>query len=244
MRNKNDIIDTKKKYFRKFPAPVRKKALEDILDIRKFEIDMYWKRATYFWAFIGAALGGYIASLRDSEPTNLHRKGQFILITLGILFSWCWYLVNRGSKFWQENWEKHLDIMEDNRESPSPLYKMTIQRDFYKKRWCCPHKAYPFSVSKINILLSFFIFLLWLVIDSNFIYVNWSHFVPGLSRCHFLRDFYLYFLPPWWNLYTILLLFQIVSAAILVFYGRTDISITYIDFELRRVENKRDRKSE
>jgi hypothetical protein len=30
-------------------------ALQTALDVRKFEIDLYWKRATYFWPFI--ALG-------------------------------------------------------------------------------------------------------------------------------------------------------------------------------------------
>lgn len=53
-------IKTKEKYFEKFPAPVRKKALENILDIRKFEIEMYWKRATYFWTFIGAVFVGIL----------------------------------------------------------------------------------------------------------------------------------------------------------------------------------------
>ncbi|QNR65148.1 hypothetical protein IAQ67_14620 [Paenibacillus peoriae] len=37
----------------------QKKALEMALDIRKFEIDLYWKRATYFWAFIAATFAGY-----------------------------------------------------------------------------------------------------------------------------------------------------------------------------------------
>ncbi len=37
-----------------------KKALELALEIRKFEIELYWKRATYFWAFITIALAGYV----------------------------------------------------------------------------------------------------------------------------------------------------------------------------------------
>ena len=28
-------------------------------DIRKFEIELYWKRATYYWTFIAAAFAGY-----------------------------------------------------------------------------------------------------------------------------------------------------------------------------------------
>ena len=33
------------------------------MDIRKFEIDLYWKRAAYFWAFIAATFAGYFALL-------------------------------------------------------------------------------------------------------------------------------------------------------------------------------------
>jgi len=29
-----------------------KEAYNVALDIRKFEIDLYWKRATYFWGFL------------------------------------------------------------------------------------------------------------------------------------------------------------------------------------------------
>ena len=36
-------------------SKLREKALDLALDIRKFEIELYWKRAAYFWGFIGAA---------------------------------------------------------------------------------------------------------------------------------------------------------------------------------------------
>lgn len=34
-------------------------ALKMALDTRKFEIELYWKRATYFWAFIALAFGAF-----------------------------------------------------------------------------------------------------------------------------------------------------------------------------------------
>src|SRR5690242_11288650 len=37
----------------------RKRALDSALDIRKFEIEHYWKRATYFWTLIAAAFTAY-----------------------------------------------------------------------------------------------------------------------------------------------------------------------------------------
>ena len=35
------------------------RALAHALDIRKFEIQLYWTRAAYFWTFIGASLAAY-----------------------------------------------------------------------------------------------------------------------------------------------------------------------------------------
>jgi Na+/melibiose symporter-like transporter len=78
------------------------KALTLALDIRKFEIELYWKRATYFWTFIAAAFAAYaiVYSRADSkdDPWLL-----LVFSCLGFLFSSAWYLVNRGSKFWQNN---------------------------------------------------------------------------------------------------------------------------------------------
>lgn len=42
------------------------KALEQAHDIRKFEIDLYWKRAAYFWTFIAATFAGYFLLQKDN----------------------------------------------------------------------------------------------------------------------------------------------------------------------------------
>ena len=62
-----------------------------------------------------------------------------ILISLGLIFSVAWILVISGSKHWQENWGKHLDILEDY--IAGPLYK-TI---YYSKLF--------YSVSSILLLV-------------------------------------------------------------------------------------------
>ena len=38
-------------------------ALQHALDIRKFEISLYWQRGTYFWTLIAATFAGYFAVL-------------------------------------------------------------------------------------------------------------------------------------------------------------------------------------
>jgi lipopolysaccharide export LptBFGC system permease protein LptF len=95
-------------------------ALAIALDIRKFEIELYWKRATYFWSFLAVTLAGYFGLLVAKDLPST-RQGEALLTVscvscLGVVFSVAWYFVNRASKFWQENWEKHVDLLEDARE--------------------------------------------------------------------------------------------------------------------------------
>lgn len=148
-------------YWKLFPKDeeTTKLRLEKILDIRKFEIELYWKRAAYFWTFIAAALTGYGLTITSKSPDpNYQTKFQFLLICLGIVFSFAWYLVNRASKFWQENWEKHLDLTEDS--IIGPLYKTTINKKTYSSFWNLT-SPYAASVSKINQILSLFILSIW-----------------------------------------------------------------------------------
>jgi hypothetical protein len=132
------------------------RALALALDIRKFEIDLYWKRATYFWAFIAAAFAGYALTYRAGTT---HEPWLSLLFSsLGLVFSFAWYLANRGSKFWQNNWERHVDLLEDM--TLGPLYKVVA---------ITPEKnpltaAGPFSVTKINQMLSLFVTAVWLLL--------------------------------------------------------------------------------
>ncbi len=136
------------------PKGTIEKTFDLALEIRKFEIDLYWKRATYFWAFLAIALAGYF-SILTSKDLDRDRRGEALLIItcLGLVFSVAWYFVNRASKFWQENWEKHVDLLED--AVVGPLYK-TVLADadiLFWKLW----GPYQFSVSKLNQLLSLFV---------------------------------------------------------------------------------------
>jgi hypothetical protein len=127
------------------------------LQIRQFEIELYWKRTTYFWTLIAAAFAGYFA-LASSDKSAVHPGLLFLVSCIGLVLSTSWYLVNRGSKYWQENWERHVDALED--EFAGPLYKTTISNEQFC--WYKFWKGYPFSVSKVNQLTSLFIALVWL----------------------------------------------------------------------------------
>jgi hypothetical protein len=139
-------------------------AFKQASDIRKFEIELYWKRAGYFWALIVVAFAGYF-SILGSDQAHMPSKFflSFIVGTIGFVFTFAWYLVNRGSKYWQENWENHLDLLED--EVTGPLYKTRLQRPF---EWSLPAilvtAPLPVSVSKINQWVSVFLLCIWLIL--------------------------------------------------------------------------------
>lgn len=156
---------THQEYLQKFSGTVNGptkdragKALDLALDIRKFEIELYWKRATYFWAFIAAALAGYSVVYKAGE-SNPNAWLSLLFCSLGLMFSTAWYLVNRGSKFWQNNWERHVDLLED--QVVGPLYK-TIARGVGEKNPLTAPAQY--SVSKINQMLSLFVVFVWLIL--------------------------------------------------------------------------------
>ena len=142
-------------------AQRRERALERALDTRKFEIDLYWKRAAYFWAFIGAAFAGFVA-IQASTATNKIDLAV-VLSCVGFVFSVGWLCVNRGSKHWQENWEKHVDMLED--EISGPLYKVVLTRGKPKGWREVGRHVFtgpsPLSVSKINQLISLYVSILW-----------------------------------------------------------------------------------
>ena len=148
-------------------------ALKHALEIRKFEIDLYWKRAAYFWTFIGASLAAYGLVATKSERSNPPLLVP--ICCLGFLFSLGWFLGNKGSKLWQENWENHVGMLEDH--VFGPLYKTVLVRPLphtssdrtplrVLRRWTAYVVSGPgeYSVSQINQVLSLTVTLLWVVL--------------------------------------------------------------------------------
>lgn len=133
--------------------------LKEALDIRKFEIELYWKRTTYYWAFVAVIFAGYFLLNTKGEGNNLGEI-KIIVAILGLLFSFGWYLSNRGSKYWQENWEKHVTLLQN--DYLGELYNTVLSWKNMKRRYI--FKSYPYSVSRINQILSFIISFVWVII--------------------------------------------------------------------------------
>lgn len=76
-------------------------------DVRKFEIDLFWRRSLFFWGFIGAALVAYGVMIRESDKSL-----PFAIACFGFVCSIAWTLANRGSKYWQEAWEQKVESVQ------------------------------------------------------------------------------------------------------------------------------------
>jgi hypothetical protein len=130
------------------------KAFNTALATRNFEIGLFWQRSLFFWGFIGAAFVGH-AALREAD-SNL----SLVLACFGLVCSFAWSLVNRGSKYWQESWETKVDKTED--EVTGPLFKLE-ESPQDKGIWLSSRR---YSVSKLTIALADYVVVMWLTLTA------------------------------------------------------------------------------
>jgi hypothetical protein len=111
----NVPLSANQKYFSRLQlpgsdaSPAHKAALARAHELRKFEIENYWKRSSYFWGFQLVAFGALALSAKDGK---FHPQIVLIVAVLGALAAFTAILSAKGSKFWQENWEAHVDFLE------------------------------------------------------------------------------------------------------------------------------------
>ena len=128
-------------------------AYEKAWENRNYEIDKFWSRGLYFWGFVAATFIAYTAII----TSNSDRVKEIItlgidisILALGVILSLAWLLVIKGSKRWQENWEKHIDYLENF--VSGPIYK-TI---FYQGR--------HYSVSKMSENVAWTVLGVWCIL--------------------------------------------------------------------------------
>jgi hypothetical protein len=137
-----------------------KRAFACAMEARRFEIQMYWTRTAYFWTLSAAALTGFFISFNKVDKLY-----TFVISCIGFILSLGWALANKGSKYWHENWENHVQMLEDS--VVGPLHKTLLYRqdearrlrfDFVSQVLTGPS---GFSVSKINSIFSWFFVMIW-----------------------------------------------------------------------------------
>lgn len=160
---KNGVLQTL--YYQKIA-----KVLEIAWNTRDFEIKRYWQRATYYWAFITSIFIAYVHVLNSSNLFVHHNLVLFLVILIGCVFSLAWVLTNISSKFWQNNWEYHINFLES--EISGIVYGTLL----YKK----DRKFHP-SISKINFAASCIILLVWITLLTHNLFWDYIKGLPILK---------------------------------------------------------------
>ena len=199
---------TEKKGDKTFPESL----LDRATHYRDFEIKASWERSKYFILFLGALFIAYYTmkqpSLADSmrlmfymvHPISTVPHWMFVLITgLGTIISFIWYWVNRGSKLIYENWEHHIDFIEEEYQLGN-ISRVHCWKPFY---WYKLLDTYPISPSKSNTLVSLLIsvsFLILFVYETGILdCVVWLCCKTDCVKCIlFFTFFYILFCLPVW----------------------------------------------
>lgn len=133
-------------------------------ETRKFEIDLLWRRAAYFWAFIASAFAAFGLAVANDELGLALLSGVF-----GLVSSLGWTVVNRGSRFWFLVWEKRTKDNEAAVVGDVEFFRDT-NPDEISDGW---FGGTRFSVSRTAIAFSDFVVVVWLVA------LGWQLFEPG-----------------------------------------------------------------
>jgi hypothetical protein len=141
--------------------------------------------------FIGLFFTGYFVVLDKVIDAKLSPIILIGISTIGFIFTFAWYFVNRGGKYWQENWEMHVDFLEDS--VIGPLYKIVKNPKYQPTKLLGDN---PYSVSRINHILNIVLMFVWIAL---FVF-SISKYFPCLKS----------FLDSLWNWRTIQI-FVVVS---------------------------------
>ncbi|MFJ5420278.1 hypothetical protein ACIPSQ_06450 [Pectobacterium parvum] len=157
-------------------------------DIRKFEIELYWKRATYFWTltaalitFLGLTVTAYFSKSSTSDPIKILSVSLAITI-LGLLLTIITLFMSQAGKYWQTNWEYHINNLEF-------IFSGNLHKTHLKNK-----KNEIFSISKLNESAQFIFVVFWAIsfnlITSEF---HESYFIKLISSlCTILIFFSMY----------------------------------------------------
>lgn len=188
---------------------VSKRAFEKAWEARNFEIELYWKRTTYFWPLIATTFAGYFALAHGVDPTvsdKYQHVELYFVICIGFTLSVAWLLINKGSKAWQRHWEVHIDLLEDR--FTGPLYKTV-------------HPGKTYSVSKINEIVCMTVIGFWSLLGIKYLVVF------DLLN---VRQFYINWFVVASSLGTLLLV-----ASMFFWYGRGRFSVRHVTMSRRSI---------
>ena len=144
-----------------------KNAFERSHDIRKFEIGLYWQRSGYILGFLSvlAAAIAYCFSVYFKEVTSENTKFITCLAVIGISLCNFWRRIIKASKYWQENWEYNIDMLEPF--VSGNLHKIHFYRTDKQYNRFSIHEVVLSICNRINIILYLIVFFVFALIINE-----------------------------------------------------------------------------
>ncbi|EED1254396.1 hypothetical protein [Escherichia coli] len=168
-----------------------KESYDKAHDIRKFEIELYWKRTTYIWTLVAALittcaiLATAYYRIHDSVSLKdgvLSDTKYFLLASLaglsffGVIITITSSFILKSGEYWQKNWEYHVSLLE-------PLFSGRLYSTLLDKN------KNRYSIAGLNnVLYAFFLFLwsimfiiITLILSTDF--SAWYYFPLIIISC-------------------------------------------------------------
>ena len=135
------------------PNPDYSKIHDHVASNLENEIERFWKRSLFFWGFIAASFVSYGILIERGDAELVLAISCF-----GIVCSVAWTLANRGSKYWQNAWEKKLRDVQT--EALGCQVYSVLEPNDDRGIW----GAARYSVTRLTIALSDFAVLVWVTL--------------------------------------------------------------------------------
>jgi hypothetical protein len=155
---KSVLNDDNKEYLTNGDLEKLKEAYNKAHDIRKFEIDLYWKRTSYLWTLIAALItvsGVLLASYYRLPDGSLDKIILIWLVacvaSLGVITTIISSKILESGEYWQKNWEYHVNLLE-------PLFSGSLYGTLINS------KEQRYSISKLNYAIYIILLIAWLLI--------------------------------------------------------------------------------
>ncbi|KFD19197.1 RipA family octameric membrane protein [Yokenella regensburgei] len=150
---------------------ILKEAYDKAHSIRNFEIELFWKRASYCFTIIAAliTLCGVLASTYFKPNISERDHNLLLLIAfisfLGVVFTIMSHLMMVSGEYWKRNWELHISMLE-------PLFSGRI----YSTHLVSSENRT--SISRMLLLFFMAIYVCWLVILGFVLKENENFIIP------------------------------------------------------------------
>lgn len=150
---------TSEEYLTKLDKTQWADMLKVAMEVRQFEISLYWKRANYFWLFVSLCFVAYYHTAYQAAYSLTSVIENLLSAWGGFVLSLGWYFANRGSKYWQENWEQHIAVL--SRTLGIPIFEL-LKSNHRKVSELVT--SYPYSLSRVNQVINIAVIAVWVVL--------------------------------------------------------------------------------